>query len=60
MSVPWEEFSALAGPDITVSTDGLWQPMTDDRILAVMPMAPEGAWLFGARGLATVDRPTLS
>ena len=59
MSVPWEEFTALAGPAITTSTDGLWQPMTDDRILAVMPMAPEGAWLFGERGLAAVDRPTL-
>jgi predicted dienelactone hydrolase len=33
--------------------------MTDERIRAVMPMAPEGAWLFGERGLAAVDRPTL-
>ncbi|MFC2054742.1 hypothetical protein ACFLV7_10705 [Chloroflexota bacterium] len=24
-----------------------------------MPMAPEGTWLFGERGLATVNRPTL-
>ena len=24
-----------------------------------MPMGPEGAWLFGDRGLAAVDRPTL-
>lgn len=59
MDVSWDEFVALAGPEITTSTDGLWQPMTDDRILAVMPMAPEGAWLFGERGLAAVDRPTL-
>jgi predicted dienelactone hydrolase len=33
--------------------------MTDERIRAVMPMAPEGTWLFGVRGLAAVDRPTL-
>jgi predicted dienelactone hydrolase len=59
MNVSWGEFIALAGPAITTSEDGLWQPMTDERILAVMPMAPEGAWLFGERGLAAVDRPTL-
>ncbi len=55
----WDEFAARAGAAITTSDDGLWQPMTDRRIRAVMPMAPEGAWLFGARGLAAVDRPTL-
>ncbi len=59
MDVSWDEFVDLAGPEITTSTDGLWQPMTDDRILAVMPMAPEGVWLFGERGLAAVDRPTM-
>ena len=59
MNVTWDEFTALAGPAISTSEDGLWQPMTDDRIRAVMPMAPEGAWLFGERGLAAVDRPTL-
>jgi predicted dienelactone hydrolase len=55
----WEEFEDHAGSQITASEDGLWQPMTDTRIRAVMPMAPEGAWLFGERGLAAVDRPTL-
>jgi predicted dienelactone hydrolase len=55
----WEDFVAHAGNEITVSNDGLWQPMTDERIRAVMPMAPEGAWLFGERGLAAVNRPTL-
>jgi len=55
----WDAFAAHAGSAITASQDGLWQPMTDARILAVMPMAPEGAWLFGPRGLAAVDRPTL-
>jgi predicted dienelactone hydrolase len=55
----WEEFAAHAGEAITASEDGLWQPMTDARIRAVMPLAGEGWWLFGARGLAAVDRPTL-
>ncbi len=41
------------------SQDRLWKPMTDERIRAVMPMAPEGAMLFGERGLAAVDRPML-
>ena len=55
----WEGLVDAAGPDITSSEDGLWQPITDPRIKAVMPMAPEGAWLFGDRGLAAVDQPTL-
>ncbi len=55
----WEAFVANAGPAITESDDGLWQPLTDPRIKAVMPMGPEGAWLFGPRGLAAVDRPIL-
>lgn len=59
LSEKWDEFEAQAGSHLTTSEDGLWQPMTDARILAVMPMAPEGAWLFGERGLAAVDRPTL-
>jgi len=55
----WDEFAAHAGEAITASDDGLWQPMTDARIRAVMPLAGEGWWLFGERGLAAVDRPTL-
>ena len=55
----WDDFAAHAGEAITASEDGLWQPMTDERIRAVMPMAGEGWWLFGERGLASVDRPTL-
>ena len=55
----WDQFAAHAGEAITTSDDGLWQPMTDERIRAVMPMAPEGAALFGERGLSAVDRPTL-
>lgn len=57
LSQNWAEFEAHAGPDLTSSEDGLWQPMTDPRIKAVMPMGPEGAWLFNERGLAAVDRP---
>jgi len=55
----WAEFMAHAGVAITASDDGLWQPMTDERIRAVMPLAGEGYWLFGKRGLAAVDRPAL-
>jgi predicted dienelactone hydrolase len=55
----WDEFAAHAGEAITASEDGMWQPMTDERIRAVMPLAGEGWWLFGERGLAAVDRPTL-
>ncbi len=59
LAARWDEFEDHAGSQLTVSDDGLWKPMTDQRILAVMPMAPEGAWIFGERGLAEVDRPTL-
>ncbi|MCU0522826.1 MAG: hypothetical protein MUF84_19320 [Anaerolineae bacterium] len=55
----WDAFAARAGDSLTTSDDGLWQPMADPRIRAVMPMACEGWWLFGERGLAAVDRPTL-
>jgi predicted dienelactone hydrolase len=55
----WDTFATHAGEAITASEDGLWRPMTDGRIRAVMPLAAEGWWLFGDRGLAAVDRPTL-
>jgi predicted dienelactone hydrolase len=55
----WEDFAAQAGEEITVSEDGLWQPLSDPRLKAVMPLAAEGWWLFGERGLAAADRPTL-
>ncbi len=55
----WGEFAAHAGEAITTSGDGLWQPITDARVRAVMPLAGEGWLLFGDRGLAAVDRPTL-
>jgi predicted dienelactone hydrolase len=55
----WENFTDDAGEEITTSEDGLWQPMTDPRIRAVIPLAGEGWWLFGEKGLAAVDRPVL-
>jgi predicted dienelactone hydrolase len=55
----WQDFLSRAGEAITTSDDGLWQPMTDPRIRAVMPMASEGWWVFGEEGLAAVDRPVL-
>lgn len=55
----WDEFTVHAGQALTTSQDTLWQPITDERIRAVMPLAGEGWWLFGEKGLAAVDRPTL-
>jgi predicted dienelactone hydrolase len=55
----WLESAAQAHEAITDSEDGLWQPITDARIRAVMPLAGEGWLLFGDRGLAAVDRPVL-
>jgi predicted dienelactone hydrolase len=55
----WDSFTAHVSESITATEDGLWQPLTDKRIRAVMPMAGEGWWLFGERGLAAVDRPVL-
>jgi predicted dienelactone hydrolase len=55
----WDEFTSHIGEPITTSEDGLWQPLTDQRIRAVMPMASEGWWLFGDKGLAAADRPVL-
>ena len=47
------------GAEISTGSDGLWQPTTDDRILAIMPMAPDSAWLYGADGLAAIHIPSL-
>ncbi len=41
LSERWDEFSSQVGAEISTVSDGLWQPTTDDRILAVMPMAPD-------------------
>jgi predicted dienelactone hydrolase len=55
----WEAFAEHAGDMITTSEDGLWQPMTDERIRAVMPLATDGWLLFGEQGLMAVDGPVL-
>ena len=55
----WDEFASYVGEEITASEDGFWQPVTDERIRAVLPIAPDGAWLYGERGLAMADRPML-
>ena len=59
LAAKWDQFASYAGEIIPSSDDGLWQPLTDERILAVMPMAPDGAWLYGERGLSEVHIPTL-
>jgi predicted dienelactone hydrolase len=55
----WDEYVERAGDAIAPGEGGLWRPMSDERIRAAMPMAGEGWWLFGERGLAAVDRPVL-
>jgi predicted dienelactone hydrolase len=55
----WDAFVDYVGAEITESDDGLWQPVTDKRIRAIMPMAVDGAWFYGERGLAVVDLPVL-
>jgi predicted dienelactone hydrolase len=55
----WDQFLASMDETTTVSDDGLWRPITDERIRAVMPMAPSVSWYFGERGLAAADRPVL-
>ncbi|MBN2045918.1 MAG: hypothetical protein JW757_12920 [Anaerolineales bacterium] len=59
LSESWEEFSSQVDAEISKVTEGLWQPTTDERILAIMPMAPDSAWLYGAEGLAAVKIPSL-
>jgi predicted dienelactone hydrolase len=59
LSERWDEFTSQVDPEITTVSDGMWQPTTDDRILAVMPMAPDSAWLYGPEGLAAIKIPSL-
>jgi len=55
----WEAFTLHVAPEIKDCDDGLWQPVTDERIRAIMPMAPDVAILYGNQGLAAMDLPTL-
>jgi predicted dienelactone hydrolase len=59
LSERWDEFSSQVDPGISTVSDGLWQPTTDGRILAAMPMAPDSAWLYGAEGLANINIPSI-
>lgn len=55
----WDTFVAEAEEQLTASEDGLWQPVTDPRIWAVMPLATDGHYLFGDKGLAAVEVPAM-
>ena len=55
----WDEFAIHAGEEVTTSDNGLWQALTDERIRVVIPMAADGAQLYGVRGLSMADRPML-
>jgi predicted dienelactone hydrolase len=59
LSESWDEFSSQVGAEISTVSEGLWQPTTDDRILAIMPMAPDSPLLYGAEGLAAINIPSL-
>jgi predicted dienelactone hydrolase len=59
LSERWDEFSSQVGAEISMVSEGLWQPTSDDRILAIMPMAPDSAWLYGSEGLAAINLPSL-
>jgi predicted dienelactone hydrolase len=55
----WDKFVMNAGSAITDSNNGLWQTITDDRILAVMPMSASNELLFGPEGLAAANKAVL-
>lgn len=55
----WDQFANTAGSSITKSDDNLWQAVTDERILAVMPMSSENEILFGPKGLANTNKAVL-
>jgi predicted dienelactone hydrolase len=52
-----EELAALAGLDAV--PEGLWPPIADARVKAVIPLAPGGTAAFGADGLAPVKIPVM-
>ena len=54
----WDEFALSTGNEV-VGDDGLWPAITDERIRVIVSMAAPSPWLYGERGLATVDRPVL-
>ena len=55
----WAAYASAVGNKITESKDGLWQPITDARIRAVVPMGLATPVMFSEHSLAAVDRPML-
>jgi hypothetical protein len=55
----WDTFAAYAAEVGIATPEGLWEPMGDERIKAVMPGGPEGFELMGPEGLAGVTVPAL-
>ena len=45
--------------NLEIIPEGLWPAMTDDRIQAIIPMAPAIYQAFGAEGIASIDVPTM-
>jgi predicted dienelactone hydrolase len=59
LSENWDEFVNYASENLSVDSEGLWSPLSDKVFKAAMPMAADGAWLFGEKGLADVEIPVL-
>ena len=55
----WEAFAAHAAEVGIAAPEGLWAPIGDGRIKAVMAGGPEGFDLIGPEGLAAVTAPAL-
>lgn len=59
---PYENWDVLideAGPFLVETDDGLLRAITDERIIATIPMSSGGEWLYGATGLASADKAVL-
>jgi predicted dienelactone hydrolase len=54
----WDEIAAYHDALVPVSEDGLWSPLTDERIKAIFPLAPCRGHYFGEEGLADMTIPT--
>jgi predicted dienelactone hydrolase len=55
----WQAFTEYGAELGVASADGLWASLSDERIKAVIPAGPEGAWLYGEEGLGAASVPTL-
>jgi predicted dienelactone hydrolase len=55
----WGEIDGYHDQIVQLSDDALWTATTDDRIHAVLPIAPCFGQLLGDRGLKVVSVPTL-